>query len=243
LKSLLTSILFYFDLFFRKQGGLLMGIVLLYLMSRIRPLRLTEFLKQWGLLLPALAAFCLYGLVYVEGRYIGVFLVLLWADLLVNIRLPASQTNKRLSSLVSLIMIVFIVMNIFFFNLEGFKNLISGQRTKTAKSIQPPAPSWPGQVAEELYDLGIQPGDKVAVIGYAFDSFWARLARVQIISEMLGSDAEPLWVGGPSKRSEVLEAFRSTEAKAIVAEYVPNYAQLGDDWYQIGNTNYYIYLL
>jgi hypothetical protein len=60
---------------------------------------------------------------------------------------------------------------------------------------------------------------------------------------MLGSDAEPLWVGGPSKRSEVFEAFRSTEAKAIVAEYVPNYAQLGDDWYQIGNTNYYIYLL
>jgi hypothetical protein len=40
-----------------------------------------DLIRGWGLVLVALAAFGMYALVYVEGRYIGVFVVLLWADL------------------------------------------------------------------------------------------------------------------------------------------------------------------
>jgi hypothetical protein len=126
------------------------------------------------------------------------------------------------------------------FNLEGFRAL----SRNTGQSASPVAgpPGWPGEVAEELQHLGVQPGDKVAVIGYAFDSFWARLARVKIVAEMLDSGADAFWVGKPALQDEVIRAFAGTGAKAIVAENVPSYASLVG-WRQIGNSNYYIYLL
>jgi hypothetical protein len=39
----------------------------------------------------------------------------------------------------------------------------------------------------------------------------------------------------------VLQAFAGTGARAVVAENVPEYARL-NGWYQVGNSNYYIYV-
>jgi hypothetical protein len=242
IRQLTASALFYFDLFCHQQGGLVVGVFILYLMSRWKSLRVTEIIQHWGLVIPSLAAFGMYAIVYVEGRYLAVFCVLLWADLLANLNLPDSQASRRLVSLLSVTMILFMLMNIAAFNLEGMVNLTSSKSTTHFTNPQAGPPSWPGEIAEELHRLGVQPGDKVAVIGYAFDSFWARLARVKIVSEMLDQDAEAFWWGNPSLRAEVLQAFASTGAKAIVAEYVPNYASMVN-WHRVGNSNFYIYLL
>jgi hypothetical protein len=93
-----------------------------------------------------------------------------------------------------------------------------------------------------LHGLGIQPGDKVAVIGYGFDSFWARLARVQIVAEMLGAEADPFWLGDPALQSDVLQAFATAEARAVVAERVPSYADLSG-WHRVGDSDYYVRIL
>jgi hypothetical protein len=242
IRQLAASALFYFDLFFHQQGGLVVGVSILYLMSRWKSLRVTEIIQHWGLVIPSLAAFGMYALVYVEGRYLAVFCVLLWAELLANVSLPDSQASRRLVSLLSIIMILFMLMNIAAFNLEGMVNLTSSKSTTHLTNPKAGPPSWPGEVAEELHRLGVHAGDKVAVIGYAFDSFWARLARVKIVAEMLDQDAETFWRGDPSLRSEVLRAFANTGAKAIVAEYVPNYASMVN-WHRVGNSNYYVYVI
>jgi hypothetical protein len=240
IRLLLASALFYFDLFFRQQGALVVGVLSLYLVRQQWRFSPTNIDLSGSLVIPALAAFGLYALVLVEGRYIGVFVVLLWADLLANVKLPDNQLSKRLISGIGLIMITFMLVSLVAFNLEGFRAL----SRNTGQSASPVAgpPRWPGEVAEELQGLGMQPGDKVAVIGYAFDSFWARLARVKIVAEMLDSGADAFWVGKPALQDEVIRAFAGTGAKAIVAENVPSYASLVG-WRQIGNSNYYIYLL
>lgn len=238
----LSSALFYFDLFFHQQGALMIGVLVLYLMSRRPRLRVTDLVQQWGLVIPALLAFGMYGLVYVESRYVGVFAVLLWADLLANVRLPDAPVSRKLAAIVSAIMVLFILANIVAFNLEGFSDLIDNRNTNQPTSQQAGPPSWPGEVAETLQRLGVQPGDKVAVIGYAFESFWARLAHVQIVAEMFDWEADPFWLGDLSFQSQVIQAFASTGAKAIVAENVPGYASLSD-WHRVGNSNYYIYIL
>jgi hypothetical protein len=240
LRLLLASALFYFDLFFRQQGGLLVGVLCLYLLRQPWRFSPADMGLSWGLAISALAAFGLYALVLVEGRYIGVFVTLLWADLLANVQLPDSLLSRRLISGVSLLMIAFILVSLAAFNLEGFSDL----RRNISQAANPVAgpPGWPGEAAKELHRLGVQPGDKVAVIGYAFDSFWARLARVKIVAEMLDRDAEAFWVGTPVLQTEVLRVFAGTGAKAVVAEYVPGYAAL-PGWRQVGKSNYYIYLV
>ena len=139
-------------------------------------------------------------------------------------------------------MILIMLINIAAFNFEGFHALSSNAFSTQSVSRQALPPSRPGEVAEALQRLGMQPGDKVAVIGYAFDSFWARLARVKIVAEMLDKDAEAFWLGDASLHAKVVQAFARTGAKAIVAENVPSYASLAG-WRQVGNSNYYVHIL
>jgi hypothetical protein len=242
LSLLLTSALFYFDLFLRQQGAVVVAVLMLYFLGQRRRLKAIDLIGGWVLVLVALAAFGIYALVYVEGRYIGVFVVLLWADLVANLRLPEAQPFRKLAAGFGAIMALFLLLNIVAFNLEGFADLNSKRSTAQRTSEQAGPPSWPGEVAQELHELGIQQGDKVGVIGYGFDSFWARLARVRIVAEMFGWEADPFWLGDPALQSEVVEAFASTGAEAIIAEKVPDYASLAG-WHRVGNSNYYILAL
>jgi hypothetical protein len=191
---------------------------------------------------PALAAFGFYALVTPLGRYVGVFVVLFWADLLANVRLPGSQVHKKVASWVSAIMILSMLASLAAFNLEGFRAFSGTARRRPAAGPQPQRLSWPGEVSEALHRLGVGPGSRVAVIGYSFESFWARLARVKIVAEMLEYEADGFWFGDPAVQSEVIQAFASTEADAVVAEYVPRQA-LMTGWHRVGESSYYIYLL
>ncbi|HYM13721.1 MAG TPA: hypothetical protein VEU62_23480, partial [Bryobacterales bacterium] len=85
-------------------------------------------------------------------------------------------------------------------------------------------------------------GDQVALIGAGTEAFWARLARVRIIAEMPIEDAGYFWAAGEPVRSRAIQMFRSTGAKAIVAESLPPYAS-APGWQRLGHTGYYVYLL
>jgi hypothetical protein len=239
---LISSGLFYVDIFFKQQGALLVSVLLLYMLGKWKRLQLKEILNHWGLTTLAVVVFCLYALVLVAGRYIGVFVVLFWADLLANVRLPKSESYEKVVKYTSILMVVFLLVIIVLFNFEGYLTLNTGTTSNQSVQQLSKPPSWPGQVAAELLKFDIRSGDRVAVIGYAFDSYWARLARVKIVAELISSDSAPFYYGDPEIQSKVIEAFASTGARAIVAENVPDNVSL-DGWHQVGDTNYYIHLL
>jgi hypothetical protein len=241
LNMLLASIQFYFDLFFFHQAGLLFGIITLFMFRPRQPTNTLGFISRYGLIIPSVAAFGFYALVTVTGRYIGVFVVLFWSDLLSNVRLPDNRLNRKLAFLLPGIMVLFLIVNIAAFNLEGLRTFSGGGNRHQLTSEKHRSPSWPGEVAEELQKMGLRRGDKTAVIGYAFDSYWARLARLSIVAEMFGWEADPFWLGSPSFQAGIVDAFRSTGADAIVAEDVPSYARL-NGWRQIKDTNHFVYL-
>jgi hypothetical protein len=239
-QAFINNGIYYLDLFFRQQGGLLVGVVVLILFSSTRIQSWTNIFHRWGLLIISLVAMALYMVVYVEGRYVGIFVLLFWSDLLTNLRMPASRYQSKLVNGLSVTLVTILLINLTIFNLEGFSRLNPLPNTHAVTNS--PSPDWPGAVAEELWHLGIKPGDQVGVIGYAFDSFWARLAKVQIVAEMFDWQADPFWLGEPAFQEEVLHAFAGTGARAVVAERVPHYASLSG-WHQVENSNYYIYLL
>lgn len=241
LNMLLTSMLFYFDLFFYQQAGLLFGIIMLFMFRLRRPLNTRGLVLKYGLIIPSVVAFGFYALVTAVGRYIGVFVVLFWSDLLSNVRLPDNQINRKLASLLPIIMVIFLLLNIVAFNFEGLRTLTGGGNRQQLAVKKYRSPSWPGEVAEALYRNGMKSGDKVAIVGYAFDAYWARLGRFKIVAEMLGWEADPFWLGSPSFQSRIIDAFRSTGASAIIAEDVPSYARI-NGWRQIKDTNHFVYL-
>jgi hypothetical protein len=244
LKSILmrafSSGLVYMELFFQKQGVLLACVLALYGLGQKQKHSFLKSLQRWALVLPALAAFALYGTVLVQSRYVGVFILLFWADILANVQLPNAANNRNWLKALCLIASAGLLVNILLFNLEGFLRLNpaleSGSVIQNAPSARPLA------VANSLVQLGVHPGDKAGVIGYAYDSFWARLARVKIAAEMLDTDAVDLWYGDETLQQSVLNTFAGAGVKAVVAEDVPGGIQL-EGWHQVGNSSTYIYMV
>jgi hypothetical protein len=234
LQAILRNVLTYVELFGWQQGGLLALTGLLYALGASRPGSIIVLLRRWGLLLAALAAFLLYALVYVEGRYVGVFLLLFWADLLANVRLTGSPSSPKVAHAASVLMVAFLLVNVVAFNLEGYARL-------SAADGQAPA-AQPVEVAEALWEMGVSPGSTVGVIGYAYDSFWARLARVRIVAELVDWEGNPFWSAGAALQQEVLQAFNRSGACAVIAEYAPARANL-PGWVQVGASSYYVYRL
>jgi hypothetical protein len=235
--------LYLFNLFAWQLGGLSAAVLFLYLNGAVRrpgtlKRAMRPFFRRWGLLLIALAAFALYVPVLVQGRYIAVFVLLLWADLLANLRQPAASAERKLIQVASLLMIGFLLTNVFVANLE--KNW--GMAEVAGVEVREPLRRVTSdKVAASLWQLGVEPGDQVGVIGYAFDSYWARLARVKIVAEMFEWQAGDMW-WDPARQQEVVQAFATTGVRAIVAEYVPASASL-PGWRQVEGSAYYIYLL
>lgn len=241
-QALMQSGIFYFDLFVRRLGVVIAGLLIIYILGWRRPQSITHWARNWAVALPAIAAFVLYAPVLVAGRYIGVFVSLLLGICLANVLVPAKLFNRRLLTLVSTILLVFLILNLAVANLEGFMDLTLTPVEVTAQVKTYETPGWPGEVTEALQSSGLQEGDQVAVIGYAFDSYWARLGRFKIVAEMLGTDADEFWFGSEDQQRRAIRAFADTGAKAIVAENVPEHVDL-PDWEQIGATDHFIYLL
>jgi hypothetical protein len=238
LTRLFASGLVYAELFLQQQGVLVACVLALYLMHRRENLGLRETLQSWTLAIPAIIAFALYGMVLVEGRYVGAFILLLWADVLANIRLADTASNRAWLKVLGVIACAGVLTNILVFNLEGFNRLNFSGGSRFTSPAAPAAK--PVDVARALQELNINPDDKVGVIGYAYDSFWARLARVKVVAELLDVDSEEFWRGDEALQQSVLQAFFGTGAKAVVAEHVPKHAPL-DHWYQVGESSYYIF--
>jgi hypothetical protein len=239
--TLLASGQYYLDLFGRQQAGLLLAAVVGLGLSVQRRRGWRHWLVRWSLALSALVALVLYGVVYVEGRYVAVFITLIWADLLASIRWPTQPLAQRAATWLSLGAAGLLLVNLLTFNLEGLGALADLPSASSAAETARP-PRWPGEVAEALLALGVHAGDGVGIIGYAFDSFWARLARVRIVAEMPGTDTAAFWAGDAQVQLQVIDAFAATGARAIVAEEVP-YDTVLPGWLPLGQTNYLVYLL
>lgn len=237
---LIASAIHYLELFIQKQGTLVACVLILYMMGPRTKRTLPDIVRQWALVIPAVIAFGLYALILVEDRYVGVFVLLFWADILAHVRVPAWSNASSWLKVFSAVAALGLIANIILFNLDGFRRLNPSANSSFAEPSAPAA--TPLTVAQSLQELGIQEGDKVGVIGYAYDSFWARLARVKIVAELLESDAVDLWQGSEPLQQSVIQAFADAGAKAVVAEYVPDDVHL-KDWHRVGNSSYYIYRL
>lgn len=229
----------YYELFhlWGLQYGLLVGLLTLYLMGlKPRTLR-RDLIRQWSLILPAMAGIGLYLLVNVQGRYVASFVVLLWLALFSAVRLPQQPQSEKLINSITIVLIASII----------FTTIASSGRETTLTVSQLVAgenvldhEQW--QVAEGLRESGLNPGDRVAFIGDSFRAFWAHLLGARVTAEIRKDRVSSFWEADAKVKSEVINAFAGAEAKAIVAEKPPYGTDLSG-WKKIRSTEYYAYML
>jgi hypothetical protein len=218
------------------MSGLIAGALIFLIVSPNAPRRSKYILRSWPLLVPGVAALCLYLLVSVEPRYVAPFLVLVLLGLFPGILLENRKgAAKRIAVSAMVIATSLMVLTALFvvYHLAGFPR---GARGETLGVYL--------QVGESLNRAGVGPGEDVAIIGDGSDGCrWARMARVRIVAQILREDVDDFWrVADPRVKAEVYDALARAGAKAVVAEETPPADAFGD-WERLGNTDYYVHFL
>jgi len=182
----------------------LIGMVLILLGSD--PRHTAKGVKSyWDLILPATAVLVAYALVAVEFRYLPPWTILVWGAILFSIRTRGSFAGSTVYQMLPWLVAFCLISAIAYGAYGQWRHGRDDDAT----------PEY--ATAEGLQQLGIYPGAKVGAIGFDNDAHWAYLARVSVVAEINSNEECAFWSASPSVQSEVLKAFASAGAGAIVA--------------------------
>jgi len=189
-----------------------------------------DLLHQWHLWIPALAGLGVYALLYVESRLVGPFLLLGCVALFAGLRFPDTDAARGFQRAVSLALATVLCVGIGWLGARSFFRALS------------PKPFVDWQVAQGLGRSGIEPGDKIASMGYSLNAYWAHLAGVRIVAEIPMGAAGEYWSCSPRVKSEILADFANAGAKAVVTDQGPP-NRPNNEWERIGQTGYFVHML
>jgi len=249
-QALLSNGLFYVGLFGRELGGVAAVVVILLLLRGPKPRGPSRILVPGGLTVIGLATLVMYGLVYVEGRYIAPFVVLMIGGLLFAVRLPGGRGYSRALSAGGSVLIIFLALMIGTFNAQGLLQLVGGAGAPSSTSLgieraqeEGSTSGRPNQVeaARGLAYLDIRPGDEIAFVGYAFGAYFARLARVRITRQVPDKDAAAFWNAGMRSFDMTARALLEGGPKAIITDRQPTGPSAGR-WSRLGHSRYWVFL-
>jgi hypothetical protein len=200
------------------------------LSARVRKVIRSGGIQTWILILWPAATCLMYSLVLFNFRYVAAYLVLicLGAVALFLQPLPGPARTKTLFAAALLLAAV------------------CGIRLRGAAGTSAPQPGRDNATssmaaAQGLTDLGIRPGDEIAVLGHSLDCYYARLAGVRIVAQIW---EVPEQIAGlsASQVSQVLSQLKQAGIKALVSRAHPGF--LNDaGWIGIPRTDIYVRML
>jgi len=216
-------------------------------------LRLRETRFWWPAVGLGLAMWGIYGLVNVEERYVTVayfaLLLPLFAALEVRAEsearpgglLPANALRSGAGVLV--VLLAFLALG------ETLRVALQERREQSVAGL---AHSWEDPeifgAAEGLRAMGVRPGDEIACVGTKAcldDHYWARLAGVQILTEMVEPDPKHLidQLDALPNREQAYDVVRAQGARVLVGYFDPGEMNAAHPaaagWVRLGETAFY----
>jgi hypothetical protein len=159
---------------------------------------------------PAVFALGLYGVLHVEGRYVGPFMVLLFMSILISV-----DVDWRIWRAVSAVVVVSLVV----------ATTVELMKQYPTRSALPP--EWP--IAAALKSNGLRDGDGVASVGTVIGASWPRLARAHVVAEIPTDSITEFWNATPDTQRRLFTALRRAGARVIVGA-VPDSCPAAAGW-------------
>lgn len=222
----------YRHMLFPSQGAVVAGAVVLWILGRRGRTWLGDLAAEWVLLVPVAAALGMYALVHVEARFVAAFVVLGWLAIFSSLSLPESPESRRRAFAVGAAMLVVLLA------------AVAGATIQEARGRDRRASTTRDQLeaARRLASLGIAPGERVAVIGFALDAYWARFAGVRIVADIPYGDDDDFWAADSETQSRALRDLAEAGARVVVAK-PERLEALHGDWQRLGGSGYSARLL
>lgn len=214
---------------FRSQIVLIVGVLVLLAMRPVGRTAFREYLAVWYLWVPALAAFAIYGLFWVEHRYVAQFFVLFWGAVLTLVRLPDGRDSRRLIRTVATIVVTLASMQV----AADFLRDVAGGYRETALQMQ---------IAEDLEVKGVRAGEKIAVLDAQGGVEWQKLLRVSVVAEIPYPEDSKFWATDQATRTQIYQVLTRAGANFLIASEIPDWAS-ARGWEKIGGTPAYVFHL
>lgn len=236
IRVLILNLLSYLQIFL---GVVLFGYLMLFVWSgRIKEV-FYNLASRWQLLVLAIAGLSLFSIStdfsantmssQPATRFIAVFIVLLFAGLYSSVQLPNLRSTKTVVTSLAIATMVIISIQL---------GVTAAKSTTEILFENQENIHW--QVATGLKELGVQSGDKVAILGPEMEHvFWARLARVKVTVQL--PEVEKFWLENEAVRIDALNAIKATDVDIVVTSNKPVGTASNIPWRQVSNTQYYAY--
>lgn len=234
----------YLYLLLPQSAAVAVVLLLLFAGGRNRRWGLAGLRNTWFVLIPVVAAFGLYGLVYVETRYLAPFVLLSWGVLLAAVGLPPDRLSRPLIQGGGFIILLVFALNLFMPNEKALSTFLRSPNSGWSGQWFDAGPSGSSAhvpAALALGAAGLEPGDEIAYIGYPYYAYWARLAGLRLVAEVPHPASHDFWAADDAGRNEITRLLFSTGAAAIVTEADGGYPPPAG-WQRLGNTAYYLLL-
>jgi hypothetical protein len=228
LREILRDQRVYFSVLFEQPASVVLLIVFAAGFSAISLRGESRFRRTWPLLIPALAGFCIYLPVFVLPRHLSAFVLLFYLVALWN-TWPAAK--QRLPSLAAKAIAACAVIPILYALADTASNVHLLNRSDALVQKR---------VAVALKDFGVQPGDRIAILGRGCEADFARMTRVKIVAEAYrGVSDIPDWARTPEAEARTIEALKPLHVKAIIRDIPANFESTLP-WKAVANTKYSI---
>jgi len=180
-------------------GGAILLLVLSFgKRSKALPWRTSFLMPAW-----CLAGCAMYALVHTEERYVAAFALLLCLEVY---RALVFRTEGRVAIGVCTVVLLVAMAPL---ALSTVRSAVT-----TVMQFRHPVNEGYVDVARSLQHLGLQPGDKLAVVGHGVSVFYARYDRLRVVSEI--EDPGEFWRLSPTEAKRVEDVLSRIGVKAIV---------------------------
>jgi hypothetical protein len=197
---------FFYQLF--ELGGLVLhptawiaGIFLIFLGADLKR-TFSNIAFYPHLILIALAAFSMFCLTSLQGRFLPPWEILVWGSLLtaVQLRPTTAPIYRVITPLVCFVMLSAVGYLVYGESIHGFHNDASAEYA----------------IAEGLQKMGLRPGENIAAVGFDMDAHWAYLTRTNIVAEIGTDDTCLFWSEAADIQQQVMEKFAQAGAEILV---------------------------
>ena len=205
--------------------------------------------QLWFIWVPGATAMAMFALVHVEARFVGGWLLLLFAGAVCACSLPTDIGSRLTVSCAGAAALITVGAA-----------LILQATTEATGANHAAAGRSPRDVSIAVFLLGngLHPGDPIAFIGDGSEAYWAHLARLHLIAEIPASiprlpvhPAMDFWESGPELQQEALAILERTGARAVIAGAMQHSVEsslrggvplvVPPPWKKIDGTGAYVY--
>lgn len=219
-------------LLLRARPELVAAVIALALLSG--PLWLAGLRELWPLLAMSAAGMGIYLPVIVSVRYLGGPVLLLFLTLIAAVRLRPDVHRLKCGASVAVAASIVMALGTAEYTLRVAMNHMAIPGTG-------PRSEWRDVIAaEQLQRMGSRPGDKVAVITDGWYAYWARLAKLRIVAEIMDANhgSQEFWDAPEEVQQQVYDTFARAHAKLVVTLCPPFPPRAPTGWEQIAGTPY-----